>query len=281
MEKQEDLSLFKNKRTYDLIKKHISEIEQLEDEEAITLISKYARIRRVLRDRLDVLGRDTFTAQRLRGALVQVETALLEMEEVLKDSMIDSARKASVRGVTHLVKEIELFSEEFTGALIPIDIDAVLIANDVNNLLLAKYEASLRAYTGAMRAQVASVLTNAAIEKANYADVIHRMSLYFRGEEWKLHRIARTELSHIYNFSKQKGMFDTKDRYIPDLKKTLIHPMDGRTGDDSKQVKRMNLIVDIEKPFAYTYKGKERIFMTPPDRPNDRSIMVPYRDEWE
>ena len=278
---QDDLSLFKNKETYGLIQNHISEIENLEEEEAILLISKYARIRQTLRDRLDLLGRDTFSAQRLRGALVQVEAALLEMEAVLKSSMIDAAHKASIKGVDHLIKEINKFNEEFTGALIPIDIDAVLISQDVNNLLLAKYEASLRAYTEGMRSQVAGVLTNAAIEKANYADVIHRMSLFFRGEEWKLHRIARTELSHVYNYSKQLGMFETKERYVKDLKKTLIHPIDHRTGEDSKHVKMLNLIVDIEKPFHYTYKGKDRIFMTPPDRPNDRSIMVPYRDEWE
>ncbi len=286
----EDLPLFQNKGVYDLIQGHIKEIRKLEEEEAVKIISKYAKIRGIMRDRLDMLGRDTFSAQKLRGALLQVDFALLEMNNLLKEGMVKAGNQASLKGITHLMEETELFNKEFGGAIIPIDLDAVIIANDINNLLMSKYEASLEAYSADLRAIVTGALTTAVIEKTNYSEVIRRLSVHFKNEEWKLHRIARTELHQVYNMSKQMGLVDIKENHIHDMRKTLIHPMDHRTGEDSKQAAAKNLIVDIKQPFVYTYvrylkdgtkREEERIFMTPPDRANDRSILVPYREEWE
>jgi len=85
-------------------------------------------------------------------------------------------------------------------------------------------------------------------------------------------------------------MKEIKKEFIPDLKKTLVHPMDHRTAADSKQAAAKNLIVNVDKEFSYTYvrtlkdgtiRREERTFMIPPDRPNDRSIVVPYRDDWD
>jgi hypothetical protein len=103
---------------------------------------------------------------------------------------------------------------------------------------------------------------------------------FFIGEEWKLTRIARTELHHVYNFSKMMGMGEVRDSTLPDLKKALMHPMDNRTAADSKRLAAENPIVDIDEPFRFKWKGEVRVFQAPPDRPNDRSILVPYREQW-
>lgn len=285
-----ELPLFKNKELYGIIQNHINEIHDLEEKEAKKLISKYRKIRGIMRDRLDFLKGDTFSAQRLRGAMIQVETALVEMNNILKDGMTEAGQVAALKGINHLYTELDKFNNEFTGAVIPIDINAALIASDVTNLLMSKYETSLEAYSADVRARISAGMTASVVEKASYSEVIQRMSVFFQHEEWKLHRIARTEIHSIYNTSKQMGLFDIKERHIPDLKKTLIHPMDARTGEDSKQAAEKALIVDIEDPFEYTYVRyrkdgskveEKRVFMTPPDRPNDRSILVPYREEWE
>ncbi len=77
-----------------------------------------------------------------------------------------------------------------------------------------------------------------------------------------------------------KGMGEIQDETIPDLQKTLIHPMDLRTGADSQYAASLHLVADIDEPFRYRWKGVEREFMAPPDRPNDRAILVPYRAAW-
>ena len=56
--------------------------------------------------------------------------------------------------------------------------------------------------------------------------------------------------------------------------------MDKRTGEDSKILARNNPIVPIDEPFVENSTGKELVYMHPPNRPNDRAIMIPYRDSW-
>ena len=68
---------------------------------------------------------------------------------------------------------------------------------------------------------------------------------------------------------------------IPDLKKTLFHRMDKRTGKDSKWLAQHNPIVPIDEPFVESSLGHEVSYMAPPNRPNDRAILIPYRDGWK
>ncbi len=263
-----------------IVENHIQGVLKLEETEARKLLKRYREIRGDLRDRLDTTRADTFTAQQLRGVLAQVDGAIDAMNRSLIEGMGPGTEKAALQGIEDLLSEIRRFDQEFGGAVTPINLNVALIAQDVNNLLLSKYQSSLDAYSEQLRSQVADTLTNAAIEEVSLSQVTQRLGQFFLGEEWKLTQIARTELHNVYNLGKQKGMEETQENFLPDLQKTLIHPMDSRTGADSKYANRLNLIVDINKPFEYTWNGKKRIYMVPPDRPNDRSIMVPYRESW-
>lgn len=263
-----------------IVEAHIKEVLKLEESQARSLLTRYREIRADLRDRLGSVRGDTFTAQQLRGVLAQVEGAINAMNTSLKEGMGSASEKAATKGIEDLLSEIRRFDQIFKGAVTPINLNAALIAQDVNNLLVSKYQSSLDSYSEQLRSQIANTLTNAAIEEVSLDQVVNRLGQFFVGEEWKLTQIARTELHNVYNLGKQQGMEETQERFLPDLKKTLFHPMDARTGADSKYVARKNLIVDIDKPFEYTWKGQKRTYMVPPDRPNDRSILVPYRETW-
>jgi hypothetical protein len=138
----------------------------------------------------------------------------------------------------------------------------------------------LDSYSADIRSSVANSLTNAAIEELPLSEVVQRMSQFWIGEEWKLTQIARTELHNVYSMGKLNSLIEVRDNYLPDMKKTLFHPMDSRTGADSVYANRKNLIVALNEPFEYTWNGKKRSYMSPPDRPNDRSVLVPYRNNW-
>lgn len=267
--------------TLGIVERHIRKLLRLEEDEAERVFEAYREARRELQDRLLSVRGDSFTAQQLRGTLVQVDTALAAMARGLKESMGESAELVAESGVEDLVEEIRAFEEHFRGAVVPINVDAAAIATDQKNFLFNQYEASLEAYSADLRAQLANSLTQAVIQQAPLSNVIRGMGQFFMGEEWKLHRIARTELHHAYGMGKLEGMRRLLDGQVPDLMKTLVHPMDDRTARDSKYVARLDLIVPVDQPFKYKWRGEERIYMTPPDRPNDRSIMVPYRPVWE
>lgn len=263
-----------------IVENHIQGVLKLEESQAKALLSKYREIRSDLRDRLDSITANTFTAQQMRGVLAQVDGAIAAMNESLKGNIGVGAEKMALKGVEDLLSEIKKFSSAFGTPITPINLNAALVAQDTANFKINQYDASLDAYSEGLRSQITNSITNAAIEQIPMNELTSRMSKFFIGEEWKLTQIARTELHGIYNLGKMNGMAETQDQYLPDLKKTLIHPMDSRTGADSKFVAAKNLIVDIDQPFEYTWKGTRRIYMAPPDRPNDRSILVPYMESW-
>ena len=263
-----------------VVETHIQRVLGLENSEALEMIKAYSEVRKDLRDRLDRLPPGTFTAQHLRGTLAQVEAGIAAMNASLKGTVEKSAFKMALQGVNDLVDELQIFDQEFTGAVTPINLNAALAARDTANFLVTKYKTNLDAYGSDLMARISNGLFAAATGELNAGEVARRIGVTFQAEEWKIHRIVRTELHNIYNVGKLDGMQQVSDNELPDLMKTLMHPMDGRTGEDSMYAATLGLVSTIDYPFQYTWKGKERTFMAPPDRPNDRAIMVPYRKAW-
>lgn len=279
---------FTDDEVEDIAVNHIEAVQKLEEAESARLMKSYRRVRQELRDRLDAMsskGLDgTFTAQKMRGAMVQVDLALKTMTEDLNEGMTSASEESALLGVEHLIKELEKWNKHFTGAVIPINVNAAAIATKATNFLFNQRESSLRQYSDIIRGQFSRTLADATIEQITFGEIVSRMGAFFLGEEWRLHRIVRTELHNIYSQGKIRGMLDLWDEgsgEIPDLKKTLFHPMDNRTGKDSKRLNANNPIVPIDEPFVEDSTGKTLTYMAPPNRPNDRAILIPYREEWK
>lgn len=265
-----------------VVESHIKKVLKLEDAEAQQIMEHYQEIRQELVERLSRTNSQSFTAQHLRGVLAQVNGAIAAANRKLAGDMFESSFRAAKEGLHDLFKEINVFDEKFTGAVTPINLNAALVAQDTANHLVTKYKTNLDAYGTNLSAGIANGLFSATIGETSYAEVVGRIGQFFSAEQWKLHRIVRTELHNIYNVGKINGMNELagEDGDIPDLMKTLMHPMDARTGDDSKYAATLGLVANINEPFVYIWKGQQRTFMAPPDRPNDRAILVPYRTEW-
>lgn len=270
---------FRNPEVESLAQRHIERAVKLEEDEAKRVLTRYKSVRQELRDRLDQLPAGRFEAAQLRGVLVQVESAILAMSDDLGVRMRNSTRVAAEAAIADLTSEINQWDKKFTGAVTPINIDSVAVATDTSNFLFNQYESSMDSYNQNLRARITSGLTDAIIAQDSLSEVTTRLSKTFLGEEWRILMIARTELHNAYNLGKMRGMEETQE-VLPDLQKTLFHPMDARTGDDSKKAAKLELIVDIDEPFVYKWNGETRKFMNPPDRPNDRSILIPYRKAW-
>lgn len=275
------MSFFDDPEVEKLAQRHIKEVEKLNKREVEKIIKVYRDVRLELIDRLNTLPSDTFTAQRIRGILLQVDGALGKMSRVLNDGMRDSAMEMGRFSAENLIEEIETWDDHFTGAIQPVNLDAALVATETSNFLFNRHQASLEAYSKALRQDFAIELTEAALIGKTTGEVVMEMGRKFKGEEWKLQRIARTELHHVYNVAKIENMKELTKNEIPDLKKTLFHPMDSRTAEDSRALNAENPIIPIEEPFRFKWGDDERVFMAPPDRPNDRAILIPHRDDWK
>lgn len=98
--------------------------------------------------------------------------------------------------------------------------------------------------------------------------------LFVRHRGWA-ERIVRTEMAHASNAGAMDEMRAEKATRYPDLGKRLIETFDRRTADDSRaahgQVRELaGLFVD----------GKGRQYDHPPGRPNDRGVVIPWRERW-
>lgn len=278
------MSFFTDTTVTDLVQSNIEIVDGLEESQQKKILAIFRKTRRELQDRLLTIHDGTFTEQQMRVTLVQVDAAIRAITRDLKTGMVDSGEIMANAGIAHLVKEIEKMSKYFEGSVTPINMRAILVATDPNTFLLNKYQASLDAYGADLRSQITSNIVQSLAMRDTQDRTVSRLvsdtNKFFLGEEWKLNRIVRTEMANVYNFSKMQGMGNVQSNTIPDLKKALMHPMDNRTGDDSKKLANENPVVDINEPFRFKWKGQMRVFQFPPDRPNDRSILVPYREEW-
>lgn len=274
-------SFFEEVDASGVVENHIKTVLKLEDDQAQQILDEYKDVRQELVDRLSSLPRGSFTAQHVRGVLAQVQGAIGALNNRLQTGIVSGAYQAAFQGISDLTKEINVFDKKFTGAVTPINLHAALLAHDTSQFLVTRYKTNLDAYSSEIYRQVSNGIFSATIGEITTDEIVGRVSNFFNGEEWKLHRLVRTELHGVYNRGKFAGMEQlANDGVIDDLKKTLIHPMDNRTGEDSKLAARLALVAEMDQPFVYNWKGVERVFMVPPDRPNDRSVMVPYRDAW-
>jgi len=264
-----------------IAEKHIRRLTGLEMEQARNLTKYYVIARKRLKERLLEVRHGSFTEAQLKMVLAQVETGLIQLNKQISQELILGSQISSEQATDDLVKEVNTFDKEFAGIFQPLPVDIIVESMNPDNLLINQFRSSINSYNDNLRSTIQRELTNAVIMKMPYQMVVEKVAETMALDEWKIARIVRTELHNIYNVSKVKGMEEVKRKKYPDLKKALIHPMDSRTGDDSKKLARIDPVVALDKPFKYKYRGKLRVFFTPPDRPNDRAILIPYRKAWD
>jgi hypothetical protein len=268
-----------------IAERHIRRIIGLETHQAELLIKNYSRARLELRERLKNAVSGSFTEGMLKEVLSQVEATLGQLRNKVRQEMVFGAEGVREQGFEDLTKELNTFRRNFEGIRQDIPLDAVITTLRPDNYLINQYRSSIESYNESLRNDIQRILTQAVIQRKTGLQAVDDLSAKMSQDEWKIARIVRTELHQIYNLSKIDGMEKVKQDTIPNLKKALIHPMDLRTGKDSKILANINPIVDIGQPFKYSFRQGDktitRTFMAPPDRPNDRAILIPYSQDWE
>lgn len=275
------MSFFETVDSLRVIERNIQRLQGIEEKKSKDMMKVFMMARERIRISLLQTTEGTFSEAQLKLSMQQVDIILDTLKRRSKVENIEGYEISSEQSINDLGREISRFSKEFEGISRVIPIDEVLISMKSENLLVNRYQSSLDSYTNRMREKIQRELTQAVLSSEPSVRFVNRLNDELRLQEWQVLRIARTELHNIYGMSKNEGMLEIKKTLIPDLEKALFHPMDSRTGDDSKKLSRLNLVVDIDKPFKYTFKGQERVFMNPPDRPNDRAIITAFRRAWD
>lgn len=264
-----------------VFEKNAARIEGLEMRQAQKLMKEYRKAATEIKLRLLNTNDNSFTEARLNSTLIEIEQNIKFLKQKLNGTLSESFNLTREQGIEDSVREINKMEKHFTGVSSNLPIDDIIESINPENYLFNQFESSVDTYSARIRNKMQSSMTQGLIQQKSWSMIVNDLSNMFIADEWELARIVRTELHGIYGISKMNGMLQTRHEYLPDLKKTLYHPMDSRTGQDSQYLIDNPLIVDLDEPFQYKWKNSTRTFMTPPDRPNDRSILIPYRQAWD
>jgi hypothetical protein len=281
----------------ELVEDHAKAVVELEKAQASKVLKVYGDVAANLRQRLAALPKDRFTAQTVRVTLVQLEGAIVALEDKLNGTISDGSSAMVNRGIRDLVAEVDAFNTEFEGAAQPVNIDLITAAIDVKARLINNYQASIEAYGAGLRKSISNGLMSMVVERVGPEEMYRRLveddaiGSFFDGEAWKVRRIVRTELAGMYGSAKLSSLERIAEDQ-PLMRKTLYNPKDNRTADDSLYIqglidagtvsgRNLALRPAVDAFFKYQWKGKTRAFLAPPDRPNDRSVLIPYHPSWE
>ena len=92
-------------------------------------------------------------------------------------------------------------------------------------------------------------------------------------------RITRTEMMGGYNRGAHAAMKEANEELEGDMVRILVATFDERTGADSYNVH--GEIRRMTEPFEYVnWEGEHEQFMAPPNRPQDREVVVAHRTTW-
>jgi len=236
-------------------------------------------------------GADSYSAVQTSLALDQVRDVLRGLRQGLGNVVLDAGDIAAEQSASGTLDYIQNAEARFRGSARPLALSEAAIVDQAvsgtqSSMLrrLAsdpKHPASkgiLDRYGDAVVGHFEDVLQQRLIQRTPWEEVKKQLvekSPFLQGApaHWA-ERIVRTETMYANNRASAEAMQATNAAIGGDMLKILCATFDDRTGADSiavhGQIRRM------EEPFDTWYGA----FMHPPDRPNDREVVVPHRASW-
>lgn len=272
---------------------HRRQLQGLVERRGVGKLRKlYAEAQAEVQRKLDALVRrgrgDTFTAHHYRMVLGQVHDGVAMIQRAMDEHLGRESRTAGLLAHRHLVKEIKTGSQAFSGHTPVLRAEQAGVAEGLYDQhrpsLLRRYQSSVRLYSAptvrAVEHQMALSLTSGETVR----EATDRVQDAIGDERWRAERIVRTEMAYSYGVVKQASM-EAVAVEVPRMQKRLVATWDDRIGDDSKQLDGQT--VDVSQPFVWQVKdakgaptGRTVRYMQPPNRPNDREVVIPWRPEW-
>lgn len=246
-----------------------------------------AKLRRLTRT-----GRgDTFSAQHLRLVLTQVADATVSFQGDLLGHMEKTGRMAGMLAPRHLASMVGRMEESF-GRMTPVvqAAQAAVVRGAypaVARTLLDKYKETSKFYAPETLTAIRTGLAHSIVQEETVDEAVNRVVQsdgLFDGQRWRAERIVRTEMAYSYGVTNQRALEQLRPA-VPRMMKRLVATHDNRIGEDSEELDGQT--VPVDQPFIWVVKdskgtptGKVVRYMQPPNRPNDREVVIPWVEGW-
>lgn len=222
----------------------------------------------------------------LRAMLVQADAVVGLMGDGLERHLADVSRTAVEMGARHGVDEFATLERHFKGTTPVLQLDAPRVfaglVEGVDRSLVRRRSVRARTWSLGQAEQIERRMSVGVATGKPLYDIVADVQSDLATERWKAERIVRTESSMAHASAKQEVIASVEKEIGRPMQKKLIETFDDRTGDDSFLIHGQT--VDAGKPFAWMRRrGKGWVreeYMTPPNRPQDRSVMIPWDPEW-
>jgi len=236
-------------------------------------------------------GKDSFTATQLRVTLAQVRNVLRDLRAGMKTNILKGAKRAAQQQVQSTIKYLNDAEKKFKGVAAQklalneaamLDRVAVGTESSVLNRILTddKHPARkgvLDRYGDSVVERFENQLQLRFIERKPWAEVRESITaespfLQKAPAHWA-ERIVRTELMNANNRAGWESIRQAQVS-LGDMLKILSATFDDRTAADSYAVHGQ--IRRTDEAFESWFG----MYQHPPNRPNDREIVVPHRMSW-
>jgi hypothetical protein len=240
----------------------------------------------------------SFTEHQHRLALAQLKQGQALISRRLAGELGDltlEAQKESLRGLTANLTTLE---KVFTGSEITLPVEEAArfagVIDKRRTSLLKMHNESMGRYGARAVGDMENALALSLVSGEAPGEAIDRVQDVIDGEWWQAERIVRTETAWAYNATHRDGMVDAAEE-LDDLMMQWNEyvgpsgaPLDDRVGVDSLAMHGQVTEVDGEftmppaapdgSPVSEGLVGESWEF--PPNRPNDRAILAPWRPSW-
>lgn len=244
-------------------------------------------------------GDDSFTAARMRATLAQVKEVTRRIQHGVAGVLLDGGEAAAESAARHVHLFLNAQQRRFSGAAEPLELDEAGLVDaateGVRSTILRRLASSGEPIEGAdeepHRAKLGILDRYGLATIGHFEDVLQRS--YVTRQPWEAvkdslidnspflqaaprywaERIVRTESMGIYNRAGFEAIRAADDE-LGDMLKILSATFDERTASDSYAVSGQ--IRRPDEPFQSWFG----FYMHPPNRPNDREVVVPHRMSW-
>lgn len=244
-------------------------------------------------------GGETFTATQLKLTMKQIKATIAELRIGMKKTVVSSAKSAAEAATSNTVEYMKRAEQKYGGIARPLPLKTASMldpvirrtnasvlrrlsmssaglkntaqAKKVKKGILERYgENTIKVFEDKLRLGIA---TGKPWMEVRADLIVASPFLQQKPASWA-QRIVRTETMAAYNAGSWESIREA-GKVLGDMFKILAATFDDRTGWDSYGLHGQ--IRKTDEAFG-DYDG--RMFMHPPNRPNDREVVIPHRLSW-
>lgn len=282
------------------VQMHRAALDRILDQRSVTGLRKFydaaqAELARKLNRLIRTGRKETMSYMQLRQLLEQVKIAQAEIAARLAEGLKPAAREAQAEGVRQVARTYVDLERKFTGATITVPIEEAAtfagLIEDRAPSLIRSIERSFKRYGATVTAKIEQELALSLATGETPLDAIARVERAADIEWWRAERIVRTECASGFNaghVASTKALADEVDgvflRWCEYVDDTTGRPLDDRVAFDSLALHGQ--VVPVGTPFVMppdervSAKLWGKTYTQGPNRPNDRSVTMPWRPHW-